>query len=153
MKLLARQRVLRANVFAAAAFQNEPHGNFRRAMLMKMKRGRARPAIRAVIFSGQRVHGILPQITFFRCQLHGFACGFSEVDLVEADRTIHIKQNAAGVLANRLRLGFRQRDVLVNDFEGVGGEGIFLFVLQRREDGLMHVAGNFGGRAADEFDQ
>ena len=120
---------------------------------MKMKRRRTRPAIRAVVLAGERIHGILAEKTFFRRQLHRFARRFGKRDLVKADRTIHIKQNAAGVLADRLRLGFRQRDVLVNDLEGVGGEGIFLLVLQRREDGLMHVVGNLGGRAADEFDQ
>ena len=122
-------------------------------MLVKMKCGRARTAIRAVVFASERIHGVLPEKTFFRRQLHCFARGFGKGDLVKPDGTIHIEQNAAGVLANRLRLGFRQRNVLVNDLEGVGGEGVFLLVLQRREDGLMHVARDFGGRAADEFDQ
>ena len=53
VELFVRQRVLRADVFAAAAFQNQSHGNLRRAMLMEMKCRRARPAIRAIIFSGQ----------------------------------------------------------------------------------------------------
>ncbi len=46
-----------------------------------------------------------------------------------------------------------QRDVLVNDLERIGGEGIFLLALQRGENGAMHVVGNFGGGAADEFDE
>ena len=122
-------------------------------MLMKMKRRRARPAVRAVVLAGERIHGILAEKTFLRRELHGFARRFGKRDLVEADRAIHVKQNAAGVLANGLRFVFRQRDVLVNDLHRIRGEGAFLFVFQRREDGLMHVVGNFGGRAADEFDQ
>ena len=39
IELFVRQGVLRADVFAAAAFEHEPHAQFRRAMLMKMKRG------------------------------------------------------------------------------------------------------------------
>jgi hypothetical protein len=95
----------------------------------------------------------LAEKTFLRRERHGFARGFGKGDLVVADRHIHKKQHAAGVLANRLRLGFRQRDVLVNDLEGVGGEGVFLLILQRREDCAVDVIGNFGGRAADQFDE
>ena len=120
---------------------------------MEMKRRRARPAIRAVVFSREGIHGILAEKTFLGRELHGFLRRFFKTDLIKADRTIHIKQNAAGVLANGLRLVFRDGDVLVNDFHRVGREGVFLLVLQRREDGLMHVVRNLGGRAADKFDQ
>ena len=108
LELLVRQRVLRADVFAAAALEHEPHAHFRRAMLMKMKRGRARPDVRAVILAGERIHGVLAQITLLRRQLHGFLRRFLKRDLVEADRAIHVEQNAAGVLADRLRLLFGQ---------------------------------------------
>jgi hypothetical protein len=74
-------------------------------------------------------------------------------DLVVADRTIHVEQDAAGVLTDGLRFVFRQRDVLIHDFERVLREGIFLLILQRREDGLVDVVGNLGRRAADQFDQ
>ena len=86
-------------------------------MLMKMKRRCARPDVRAVVLAGERIHGVLAEITFLRRQRHGVARGLGERDLVEADRAIHVKQNAARVLADGLRLVFRQRDVLVNDLD------------------------------------
>ena len=150
---VVRQRVLRADVFATAALERQLHGNFRRTVLMKMKRRRARPDVRAIIFAGERIHGILAEITFLRRQRHGFARRLGERHLIVADRHVHKKQNAAGVLADGLRLGFRERDVLVNDLEGVGRERIFLLVLQRRKNRAMDVVGNLGRRAADEFDE
>ena len=47
-------------------------------MLMKMNRRRARAAVRAVILAGNRIHGVLPEITFFRRQLHRLARRFSK---------------------------------------------------------------------------
>jgi len=140
--VVVRQGVLRADVFAAAALESEFHGNFRRTMLVKMKRRRARPDVRAVILAGQRINRILPEKTFLRRQRHRFARRLGERHLVVADRNIHEKQNAAGVLADRLRLGFRERDVLVNDLEGVGREGLFLLVLQRGENRAVDVIRN-----------
>ena len=153
MEFFVRQGILGANVFAAAAFEREFHGNFFRAMLMKMKRRRAGTAVRAVVFTGERIHRILAQITFLGRELHGFARGFGKGDLIEADRTIHVKQNAAGVLADRLRFVFGDGDVLVNDLHRVLRDGALLLIFQRGEDGLMDVIGNFGGGAADEFDE
>ena len=50
-------------------------------------------------------------------------------------------------------LFFRQRDVLVNDLHRGLGDRSFLLLFQRVEDGLVDVVGNFGRRAADQFDQ
>ena len=100
-------------------------------MLMKMKRGRARPDVRAVVLAGERIHGVLAEITFLRRERHGVARGLGEGDLVEADGAIHVKQNAPRVLADRLGLVFRQRDVLVNDLDRVLGNRPFLFLFER----------------------
>jgi hypothetical protein len=43
--------------------------------------------------------------------------------------------------------------MLVNDLHRILGDGALLLIFQRGENGLMHVVGNFGGRAADEFDE
>ena len=113
-------------------------------MLVEMNRRRARTAIRPVVLARERIHGILPEITLLGGQLHRFARCFGKSDLIKPDGTIHVKQNAAGILADRLRLLFRQRDVPVNDFQRALGNRAFLFLFQRREDGLVHVIGDFG---------
>jgi len=63
--------------------------------------------------------------------------------LVKANWTIDIENNAAGVLANGLRFVFRQRYVLVDDLHRAFGDGSFLFLFERIEDGLVHVIGDF----------
>ena len=120
---------------------------------MKVKGGRARAAVRAVILAGKRIHGVLAEITFLGRGLHRFARSLGERDLVVTNRHIHVKQNAASVLTDGLRFVFRQRDVLIHNLEGVLGEGILLLVLERREDGFVDVIGNLGRRATDQFDQ
>ena len=120
---------------------------------MKMKRRRARPDVRAVVLAGERIHGVLAEIAFLRGQRHGFASGFGERDLVEANRAIHVKQNAPRVLADGLRLVLRQRNILVNDLESVGCEGVLLLVFQRRKDGLVDVTRDFSRGPADQFEQ
>jgi hypothetical protein len=42
---------------------------------------------------------------------------------------------------------------MIHDLQRVGGEGIFLLVLQGREDDLVNVVGNFGRRAANKFNE
>ena len=120
---------------------------------MKMECRRARTAVRAVVLARQRIHGILPQITFLRGQLHGFAPDLGERDLVGADRTVHIKQNAAGILTDGLRFIFGDRDILIHDFQSVSGERTLLLVLQRSEDNFVDIIRDFSRRAADEFDE
>jgi hypothetical protein len=138
---------------AVAALERELHGNLGRTVLMKMKRRCARTHVRAVVFSGERIHGVLAEVTLLGRERHGFARGLGERDLVVTHRHIYIKQNASRVLTDGLRLVFRDRDVLINDLHRVLRERRFLLILQRCEDGLVDVVGNLGGRAADQFNQ
>src|SRR5438046_9261789 len=73
---------------------------------MEVNRGRTRADIRAIIFAGERIHGILPQKAFLRGKLDRLARGFVECELIEPNGAIHIKKDAAGVLTDRLRLVF-----------------------------------------------
>src|SRR5581483_6473886 len=98
IQFFVRQRILRADILAAAALEYEPDAGVGGAMLMKMEGGRAGPDVRAVVFAGQGIDRILAEITFLRRLFHGFARGFFEGDLVEADGAIDIKNNTAGVL-------------------------------------------------------
>src|SRR6266567_2146460 len=113
-QLLIRQRILCADVFAATAFQNQARVEFVRAALVKMERWRARTDIRAVVDAAERVHRVLAQVTEFGGLLHRHTGRVLKGDLVHAHRSVHVKQNAAGVLANRLRLLFGQRDVAID---------------------------------------
>ena len=148
-----RQRVLRADVFTAAAFEHEPHADFVRAMLVEMERGRAGADVGAVVDARQRVHRILSQVAFLRRLFDRQATGILERNLVRADRAVDIKQDAPGVLTDRLRLLFRQRDVTLDDLHRGLGDGAFLLPFQRIEDGFLHVIRDFSGRAADQFNQ
>jgi hypothetical protein len=89
---------------------------------MKMKCGRTWADVGAVVFSGEGVDGILAEKTFFSRKRHGFAGGFGECDLIEADRAIDIKQNAAGVLTDGLGFVFCERDIFIDDPDRIGGE-------------------------------
>ena len=52
-EFFVRQRILRADIFATAAFENEADGNFRGAMLMEMDDGRTGADIGAVVHAGE----------------------------------------------------------------------------------------------------
>ena len=144
---------MRADVFAAAAFEHEPHADLGRGVLVEVEGGRAGPDVGAVVLAGDRVHGVLPQEPLLRGQLHGLARGLLEAELVVADGAIHIENDAAGVLADGLRLVLRQGDVLLDDLHRAGGDGALLLAFERIEDGLMHVVRDFRRGAADEFQQ
>src|ERR1700754_130994 len=116
---------------------------------MKMKRGRARADVCAVIDAGERVHGVLPEKTFLRCKCYSLPCRLCKSELIESDRAIYVKQDASGILADGLRLLLRQRDVAVDNLDSILGDGAFLFVFQRSENGLMNVIRNLGGSATD----
>ena len=120
---------------------------------MEMNGRRAGADVGAVVFAGEGIDGIVAEITFLGGLRDGRARGFGKGHLVVAHRTVHIEQHAAGVLAERLRLLFGQRNVLVDDLDGIGGDGALLFRLQRGQNGLMNIVGNLGRRAADQFDQ
>src|SRR5438270_7231104 len=55
LELFVWQRILRPHVFATASLQDQPHMDFRRAVLMKMQRWRPRPKIRPVISAIDRI--------------------------------------------------------------------------------------------------
>ena len=147
------QGILSADVFAAAAFEHEPHVDFVRAMLMKMKRRRAGAHIRSVIDAGERVHRVLPQVTEFGRFFHRQTRRVLERDLVHPHRALDIKQNAAGVLADRLGFLFCELNVAVDDFHRGLGDGALFLPLQRIKDGFLHVVGNLGGSAANQLNQ
>ena len=77
-----------------------------------------------------RIHRILSQITLLRGQLHGFPGRLRKCNLVKPDRAIHIKQNAAGVLADGLRFLFGQFNVALDDFQRILGNRTLLFLFQ-----------------------
>lgn len=122
-------------------------------MLVKMNCGRAWAEIGSIIFSSDGINGVLAQVTFFGSQFHGFAGRIFESELVIADRAIDIENNAAGILADGLGFVFGKRDVLVDDFHRAFGDGAFLFLLKRSENGLVHVIRDFRGGPADQFEQ
>src|SRR5262245_36097373 len=108
-------------------------------MLVKMDRGRTGSDVRSIVLAAERINRVLPEITFLRRQLHRFARRFLESNLVETHRAIDVKQDAARVLANGLRLLFRQLDVAVDYFHRGFSDGSLLLLLQRAYDRVLHV--------------
>src|ERR1035438_8637913 len=84
-------------------------------------------------------YGVLAEEPFLGGQFHGFAGGLLEAELVVADGALHIEDDAAGVLADGLRLVLGQDDVLLNDLHRAGGDGALLLPFERIEDGLMQI--------------
>ena len=144
---------MRADVFAAAAFEHQAHVDLVPAMLVKMQGGGAGTDIRAVVDSGERVHRILSQVTELCRLFHGQAGGVLERDLVQPHRDIHVKQYAAGVLADGLGFLPGDGDIALDDFHGALGNGPLFLAFQRLKDRPLHVVGDFGGSAADQLDQ
>ena len=122
-------------------------------MLVKMNGGRAGTDVGAVVLAGEGIHGVLAEEALLGGELDGLAGGLLEGGLVEADGAIDVEDDAAGVLADGLGLGFGQRDVLLDDLHRASGDGALLFTFERIEDGLVHVVRDFGRGAADEFQQ
>jgi len=147
------QGVLRANIIAAAAFEDQPHAGFGRGVLIKVEGGRAGADVGAVVFAGDGVHRILAQIPLLGGPFHRGAGGARKVKLVEAPGAIHIKQDAAGVLADGLRFVFGQRYISLDDLHCAGGDRALLFARQRCQEGLVDIVGDFSRGAADQFQQ
>src|SRR5206468_11534156 len=94
---LVWQGVLRADVFAPASFEDQANTDFVRTLLVKMQRGRARANIRTVIDAAERVDRILPQVTELGRLLHRQTSRVLKGNLVQTNRAIDVKQDAAGV--------------------------------------------------------
>ena len=122
-------------------------------MLMKMKRRRPGTDVGAVIDAGERVHRVLPQVTKLGRLLHRQTSCVFKRDLVHVHRTVHVKQNAAGILANGLGFLFRQRDIALDDFQRRLGDGSFLLPFERVENRFLHVVGNLSGGPPNQFNQ
>ena len=113
-------------------------------MLVKVEGRRAGTDVRAVVFAGDGVHGILAEEAFFGGQLDGVAGGVGKGELVETDGTVHEEKDAAGVLANGLGLGLGEGDVLLDDLHRAFSDGPFLFAFEGVENRPVDVVGDFG---------
>ena len=120
---------------------------------MEMHGGGTRSDVRPVVSAGDRVYRVLPKIAFLRGERDHLAGGFLKGGLIKTYGAVDIKNDAARVLANGLRFVARQRDILVDNLHRALGDGALLFLLERSEDGLVHVFGDFRGRSANQFEQ
>ena len=120
---------------------------------MEVNGGRTGSHVGAVVLAGDGVHGVLPEEPLLRGQLYGFAGGLLETELVVAEGALDVENDAAGVLADGLRLVLGDSNVLLDDLHRAGGDGALLLAFEGIEDGLMHVIRDFRRGAADEFQQ
>src|SRR5438132_633569 len=101
---------------------------------MKMNGGRARSEISAIVLATDRIDRILPQVPLLRGQLYRLARGIAKSKLIERHGAIYIENYAAGILANRLGLGFRQLDVFFDDLHRAFGDRSLLLLFERIDD-------------------
>ena len=148
-EFFGRERILGADIFAAAAFENEADFDFGTVVLVEMEVGRADADVGAVVDAGEGVDGILAEATFFSGNFDGFFCGLFKRDLIQADGAADIKKNAAGVLADGLGFLAGEIDIALDDFESGLGDGPFFFFFEGGQDGLLDIVRDFRGSAAD----
>ncbi len=151
--LFAGERVLGADVFAAAALEDEAYMGALAAGLLEVEGGGAGADIRPVVLTGEGIHGVLAEITLAGGGADGVACDALEGGLVEVAWGMDEEKNGASVLANGLGLILCHRDVALDNLERLMGDGIPLLGAQGAEDGPMDVARNFDRGAADEFEE
>lgn len=152
-ELFVGQRILGADVFAAAALEDEAHLGAVAAGLFEMEGGRAGAEVGAVVLSRERIHGVLAEISLAGGGKDGGARVALKGDLIEAARDADEKENRSGVLADGLRFVFCECDVAADDLERLFGDGVFRFCAQGAKDRPMDVIRNLGRRAAEEFEE
>src|SRR5438552_8392668 len=116
--------------------------NLRRAVLMKMNCRGTWPDIGAIVYAGNRVDGVLPQKPFFCGESDGFAEGLFEFDFIETDGAIDVKNDAAGILADRLRLLFCQVNVLLDDLHRRLRDRALLLAFERGKNRSLDIIRN-----------
>ena len=120
---------------------------------MNMDGGRTRTDIGAIVHTGQGIDGILPQVTLSGGGGDRRPTGLFERQWVETDGSIHVKDDASGILTNRLRLLLRQGDVAVDDLQGAFGNGTLFLLLQRCQESPMDILRDFGRSSANQLDE
>src|SRR5947207_15981112 len=100
MRELDRKRILRVGVLAAAAFQNQFDFDAVALPLIEVDDWRARTEVVAGVLSGDRVHGIGPQLAAAGVLGDGLANPPGHPDLVCYDPRADSKRRHAGVLAD-----------------------------------------------------
>jgi hypothetical protein len=105
----------------------------------------------AVIAARNRIDRVLPKKAFLRREFYRFSRRVRKGEFVKANRAIHVENDAAGILANGLRLGFGEGDVLLDDLHRTFGNSTLLLALKGSQDSTVHVIGNFSRSAPDKF--
>ena len=148
-----RQRILDADVFATAAFEDESDFELGFFPLVEVDDGGADAEVGAGVFSGDGVDGVLAEVADFCGFADGVFGGGNEITFVERRWSFDEKKYGSSVLANGLDFFLRHFDVALDHFHGFGADGSFVFLAKVLEDDALDVVGNFGGGAADEFDE
>jgi len=105
----------------------------------------------AVVHAGERIDGILPEVSFLGRLFHGDAGVFFKSNLIEGDGAIDVKDDAAGILADRLRFAFGEFNVLLDNLQRILRDGAFLLIFERAQNGGLNVVWNFGRSAPNQF--
>jgi len=117
--------------FAAAALESEFHGNFRANDAGENETPARPPDVRAVILARSANQQKFCRKNLSSSQRHRFARRLGERQPVVADRNITKNKTVPVSWQIGCELGFRERDVLVNDLVALAA-GLFLLVLQAR---------------------
>jgi hypothetical protein len=141
------QRVLRVHVFAAAALENQLHLDLVACPLLEVNNGRAGTQIGSGVFAGDRVNRIGPQLAAASRLRHGVENLFPHLDLVGANRRLHLEGRHASVLADGAFTLLGEVDVLGDDRERLARLRRRRLLRHRR----FHRRRTSGGRSVEVF--
>jgi hypothetical protein len=119
---------------------------------LEMERRCAGSAIGTVVFAGEAVDAVLPEVAFLG--------GFDDRGLesladdmpIEFARVVDLKKDAARVLAKRLAFDFGQADVLFDDPEGVIATRVLYFLGATGLNGVDDILGQLGRSLANDLE-
>src|SRR5262249_36980400 len=103
-----RHGILRAHVFATAAFENQPNVHAVLAMLVPVENRAAGAKVVAAIPLGDAIDRILPQIAFAGGFNHRIAADVLQFELIESNRRLDVEGYGSRILAYGCGALFRQ---------------------------------------------
>jgi len=147
------QHELRAGVFAAAPLEDEANIDILPGPLLEMDDRGARSKVGAAVPAGQAVDRILAQVAARGRRGDRSFNGATQLHLVDAHRSMNVKSDRAGVLADRGRALAGEADIEGHHVEREAGAGVRLLTAARFGQDQLDIARQKGRGTADQFEK
>jgi len=149
VQIAVGQLVLRADVLAAAALEDQIHLEFFPVPFLKVHGGKVNAGVVAAVLAGETVHSVRPQIAFLGGDGARLANLVGQLARGETQRVVNGEDGRAGVLADRRGLGAGHLNILQDRVQRAFCRRAWLFVLAGCAQRAFHVCGEKGRGTAD----